>query len=65
MNLLTISTNGAPVESKHSNMSHYKNKELAVLEITIGEIDISIHFKTHDEMIMFCTVHNFDYDDNR
>ena len=65
MSELTVFTRGAPIKVSHSTLRVYKESEVAVIELTIGNMEIRIHFDTHAELITFCDNHNFKYDDER
>ena len=65
MSELTIFPRGVPIKSSRSSLKYHKGLEIAVLELTIGDMEICIHFDTHAELITFCDTHNFKYDDER
>ena len=65
MSQLTVFTRGVPIKSNHSHLENHQGREIAVFELSIGDMDISIHFETHLELITFCEYHNFEYDDER
>ena len=65
MSELTIFPRGAPITVSHSSLRFHKKSEIAVIELSIGDMEIRIHFDTHAELITFCDTHNFKYDDER